>query len=68
LYILRNFRKMTLLMTCDIIKYHKLPQILIYRWYHKNLEFSENRNLFDNYISDMFTVSENMRTPDTWFL
>ncbi len=40
----------------------------IRRWYHKNLKFSENRNLFDNNISDMFTVSENMRTPDTWFL
>ncbi len=40
----------------------------IRRWYHKNLKFSENRNLFDNNISDMFTVSVKMRTQDTWFL
>jgi hypothetical protein len=43
-------------------------KLLICRWYHKNLKFSENRNLFDNYISDVFTVSEKMRAQDTWFL
>ena len=40
----------------------------ICKWYHKNLKFSENRNLFDNYISDTFTVSAKYDNADTWFL
>jgi hypothetical protein len=49
----------------NITNSHKVQ---ISRWYHKNLEFSENRNLFDNYISDMFTISAKYNNADTWFL
>ena len=33
-----------------------------------NLKFTENRNLFVHNNPDTFTVSEKMRTQDTWFL
>ena len=41
---------------------------MICRCNHKKLKFAENRNLFDNNISDMFTVSAKFDNADTWFL